>query len=646
MNIYNLLSILSIITIFGINTAYAFDIKLASKNKLSKKIKNDSNTAKNENYFMILVNNASGKDGKNNKREEAEQHINGIIDEITTLIVDNIDTYENPSKLKEFEQNSSILRKRSNENNDPALAYSISSLDDKTIIYSYLSDVVADKVEEIPSVLACVEDRKIYFTSDEKDNEINDLNKLNEILKETQWSGVSVRENADLHLSLISQGKFDGNSTTKYDKNYYYPSSAGKDIDIFIFDSGFNFRIPEFANKDERTLKCICNVINGIIYPSKNETYCGKPNIHGLSVSDVAGGLMHGVANKANIYGISFYDESDDEEEYPTEYPSDKPYPTDHEDDYPSYYEDDYPTESPTDLIYDEEQYKEHFMFISSVLAALKYIDDNMLRSNKAVFNFSFVYYLEHFSKNDQYIIDYWKDYIDHMSNRGAVFVASAGNNSRDVELDSYPCDFDNVICVGAIDNAGIYTLEEINKEIDDLRELIYEQNTTEGKEEFEKKKSELIDKYYNEKERLYEIYGKEDIKPGIYRVASFSNYGKKVDIYAPGYAEYECIDDDGRYQKDLTHGTSFSSPIVAGVAATIMSEHPEIKFDSKKMLEHLIEMGEKNIIEGILEGNPNVFINNGKRRIYQGNEETKLNDEKTRDFYDEVETDGFIIDE
>eukprot|EP00833_Pecoramyces_ruminatium_P013838 jgi/Orpsp1_1/1187870/evm.model.d7180000060818.1 len=84
---------------------------------------------------------------------------------------------------------------------------------------------------------------------------MNELEKLNEILNETQWSGVGVRENADIHLSLLSQRKFDGNSTTTYDKNYYYPSSAGKDIDIFIIDSGFNFRHPEFANKDERTVK-------------------------------------------------------------------------------------------------------------------------------------------------------------------------------------------------------------------------------------------------------------------------------------------------------------------------------------------------------------------------------------------------------
>eukprot|EP00833_Pecoramyces_ruminatium_P010006 jgi/Orpsp1_1/1184038/evm.model.c7180000087755.1 len=152
--------------------------------------------------------------------------------------------------------------------------------------------------------MACVKDRKIHFTG-EKGSKMNQMEKLNDILNETQWSGVDVREDADIHLSLLSQGKFYGNSTTTYDKNYYYPSSAGKDIDIFILDTGFNFRHPEFANKDERTVKCAFTSHNAIIFPSKVDDYCEFTNgkeYHGLMVSDVAGGLVHGVANKANIY--------------------------------------------------------------------------------------------------------------------------------------------------------------------------------------------------------------------------------------------------------------------------------------------------------------------------------------------------------
>eukprot|EP00833_Pecoramyces_ruminatium_P003798 jgi/Orpsp1_1/1177830/evm.model.c7180000063031.1 len=268
MKINNLLSILSIITIFVINTIHAFDINLPLKNMQKSKNKGkNSSSIKNENYYMIFVNNGFSKDESHNKkREEVEQRIKFLIDEITTLIVDNKNTYENLSKLEQFEHRRS-LRKRENQDNESALAYTISSLDDKTIVYSYLSNYVAEKVKELPNVMACVEDREVDFSSSFKNSKINNLDKLNEILKETQWSGVSVRENADIHLSVLSQEKNNGNSTDQYDKNYYYPSSAGKDIDIFILDTGFNFQHPEYANKDERIVKCAFTVKEAEIIP-------------------------------------------------------------------------------------------------------------------------------------------------------------------------------------------------------------------------------------------------------------------------------------------------------------------------------------------------------------------------------------------
>eukprot|EP00833_Pecoramyces_ruminatium_P005048 jgi/Orpsp1_1/1179080/evm.model.c7180000067844.1 len=523
---------------------------------------------------MIFVNNGSSKDGKNNKREEAEQRINSVIDEITALIVDNIDTYENLAKLEEFEQKSTLLRKRSNENNESALAYSISSLNDKTIIYSYLSDVIADKVEEIPNVLACIQD----LTSD--------------------IQNLLIRMNVRLNVLSVN---------------------------------------------------------NAVVFPSKVDDYCeftyGK-EYHGLMVSDVAGGLTHGVANKANIYGIALEGEIDDEDDYPTEYPSDQPYPTDYDDDaYPTDNTSENPSEDPSDSfdVVSEKESKENVIFISGVLASLKYIDENMLRPNKAVFNFSFGIYFNKLIETDQYIIDYFRDFIDYMSSRGVVFVVAAGNDTKEVELNgktsSYPCAFDNVICVGATDNAGMNGVNEILKEMLKLVELEKKEGQSEEKDAMF---LELYKKYVDEYNRLSNIYSEKVMNPENYRTASFSNFGKKVEIYAPGYAEVEYRNVYGKNQKELTSGTSFSSPIVAGVVATIMSEHPEIKFDSKKMKEYLTEIGEKNIIEGIAEGNPNVFISNGKHSIYQGsdNEEVRLNDEKVSDAMDEVETDGYILDE
>eukprot|EP00833_Pecoramyces_ruminatium_P008364 jgi/Orpsp1_1/1182396/evm.model.c7180000081125.2 len=425
MKTNNILSILSIITLFLINNIHATDIKAPLKNELPSN--------KKENYYMIFVNNGSSSDGSHQKREETEQHINAIINEISNIIMDNKDTYENPSILEELQQNNS-LEKRENQDNNSAYAYTISSLGDKAVIYSYLSNDVVDKVNEIPSVMGCMEDREFKLNSYNNNDSSNmdSFDKLNEILNETQWSDVSVRENSN---------------------------------------SGFNFRHPEFANKDERTTKCAFVVKQGRIFPSKYDDYCIiSSNIHRLEVSDVAGGLKNGVANKANIYGIPLYDNNYSDDEY-TEYIVEY---------FPEIFDLDtteYPSDySGEDLFLEEEPKPKHIIksqLFSNVLAALKYVNDNMLRPNKAVFNFSFGEYLDE-EKGDKYYFDYLRDYIDYMSNKGAVFIAAAGNDSTQVEKDGdpstvYPCSYDNVICVGAIDSAGINTLNEnLKDELDD----------------------------------------------------------------------------------------------------------------------------------------------------------------------------------
>lgn len=55
--------------------------------------------------------------------------------------------------------------------------------------------------------------------------------------------------------------------------------------------------------------------------------------------------------------------------------------------------------------------------------------------------------------------------------------------------------------------------------------------------------------------------------------VAEFSNYGRKsVDIFAPGVAIYS-LGINGKYRE--MDGTSMASPVVAGVAALLMSYYP-----------------------------------------------------------------------
>ncbi|ANH81161.1 peptidase S8 [Niabella ginsenosidivorans] len=58
--------------------------------------------------------------------------------------------------------------------------------------------------------------------------------------------------------------------------------------------------------------------------------------------------------------------------------------------------------------------------------------------------------------------------------------------------------------------------------------------------------------------------------------VASFSNYGKKeVDVFAPGVKIYSTLPLGNRYGNE--QGTSMASPVVAGLAALIMSYYPDL---------------------------------------------------------------------
>ncbi|ORX76905.1 subtilisin-like protein, partial [Anaeromyces robustus] len=111
------------------------------------------------------------------------------------------------------------------------------------------------------------------------------------------------------------------------------------------------------------------------------------------------------------------------------------------------------------------------------------------------------------------------------------------------------------------------------------------------------------------------------NIENNEYKKASYSNYGDCVDIYAPGEVTYPNIFNGSTKDYTSIHGTSCATPIVAGVAASIMSEHPEIKFNNELMKKKLIEMSIKDVIVDLKKrgskDTPNRFINNGKRSIY-----------------------------
>ncbi|MFM9983908.1 MAG: S8 family serine peptidase [Flavobacteriales bacterium] len=71
---------------------------------------------------------------------------------------------------------------------------------------------------------------------------------------------------------------------------------------------------------------------------------------------------------------------------------------------------------------------------------------------------------------------------------------------------------------------------------------------------------------------------------------ASFSNYGKKsVDVFSPGVAIFSTVP-DGKYQNN--DGTSMAAPVVAGVAAALLSYYPELTASDLKAI--LIQSSEK----------------------------------------------------
>jgi len=377
------------------------------------------------------------------------------------------------------------------------------------------------------------------------------------ILSETQWNDMKVETNAPSHLSVISQGYITG-LNGKYDKNYYYPASAGEDIDVYMFDFGFNYSYEELDDVNANIIAVVSQ--KNVTKPDNDKVlYSGIISDHGTMTSAAVTGKIHGTAKKANIHGIHFDDDS---------------------------------------VVSD-----------ISLLAALEYVRDNVpIKPHKTIFNFAVGGYptISEFENGET--SKKIRDVLNEFAEKGVVLVSVAGNMGiqaydEQVNRVSVPCVFDNVICVGGVGNFNIPGI--MDGEIDSSYYTIAKYKI-------------------NEKQYLSSNYGK---GVDIYAPFAFHYRGKfKNSDYVEGYFNIHNSDydvEETEYGPIITNldkllpGTSFASPLVTGVAATIMSENKDIKFDSKSMLDYLTKIGEKDIIQGVPEGCSNVFINNGKKIVF-----------------------------
>ncbi|KAJ6261724.1 Aqualysin-1 [Drechslerella dactyloides] len=94
---------------------------------------------------------------------------------------------------------------------------------------------------------------------------------------------------------------------------------------------------------------------------------------------------------------------------------------------------------------------------------------------------------------------------------------------------------------------------------------------------------------------------------------AGFSNFGRCVDIHAPGVQVVSTFNKGPRSVMPLD-GTSMACPAVTGVIADLLAKNPNLKTDPAGMKKLLLSMAQKGVIRGVSKMPPNgmVMLNTG----------------------------------